>query len=418
MGNRAVITTKNDMERNGIGLYMHWNGGYDSVRPILDYCRIRGFRTPDESDYGYARLAQVVSNMMGGDGYSVGIGPLDSLDTDNGDNGTYVVEGWKVVERLYFSGEEQNMYDYGEFMKFVDESQPEWQKIGTAMMSRLLEHGRTLPEVSFQYHFSMERRAGMNIRPEGFKVGASYACLPGPDESRLLVTGITMDGLTGEYRGRTVSGPRFPWKDGAETFVLTDDDGNERIVDSAGLIRRGSCPPGLVERPVPEHLRAVLGRDGVRSLAERVQELRLALLGTPPGGLVDGALETGVVRYAVVLGVLMREETQDDVILYPPVMGIGHEEGADRAARDACELELGFEILVVHVYRIHVDRHGMAVLRFYIDYAEGAVACGRHVRRCLVHVRRIPVRGNNKYRIPMEASCPEYANTPASRKPG
>ncbi|MBO4568574.1 MAG: hypothetical protein J5674_01105 [Candidatus Methanomethylophilaceae archaeon] len=99
MGNRAVITTRNDLENDGIGLYMHWNGGYDSVRPILDYCKIRGFRTPDESDYGYARLAQVVSNMMGGDGYSVGIGPLGALDTDNGDNGTYVVEGWKVVER-------------------------------------------------------------------------------------------------------------------------------------------------------------------------------------------------------------------------------------------------------------------------------------------------------------------------------
>ena len=37
MGNRAVITTK---ERK-IGLYLHWNGGRDTVEPLLKYCELQ-----------------------------------------------------------------------------------------------------------------------------------------------------------------------------------------------------------------------------------------------------------------------------------------------------------------------------------------------------------------------------------------
>ena len=40
MGNRAVITTK---ERK-IGLYLHWNGGRDTVEPLLKYCELQGYR--------------------------------------------------------------------------------------------------------------------------------------------------------------------------------------------------------------------------------------------------------------------------------------------------------------------------------------------------------------------------------------
>lgn len=42
MGNRAVITTK---ERK-IGLYLHWNGGRDTVEPLLKYCELQGYRPP------------------------------------------------------------------------------------------------------------------------------------------------------------------------------------------------------------------------------------------------------------------------------------------------------------------------------------------------------------------------------------
>ena len=46
MGNRAVITT----EGRDLSLYLHWNGGRDSVEAFLRYCDLRGFRAPDADD--------------------------------------------------------------------------------------------------------------------------------------------------------------------------------------------------------------------------------------------------------------------------------------------------------------------------------------------------------------------------------
>ena len=37
MGNRAVITTKENMYNNGVAIYLHWNGGRDSVEAFLEY---------------------------------------------------------------------------------------------------------------------------------------------------------------------------------------------------------------------------------------------------------------------------------------------------------------------------------------------------------------------------------------------
>ena len=47
MGNRAIITsTKKDL-----AVYVHWNGGRDSVEAFLTYCKLRGFRAPETDDY-------------------------------------------------------------------------------------------------------------------------------------------------------------------------------------------------------------------------------------------------------------------------------------------------------------------------------------------------------------------------------
>ena len=37
MGNRAVITTRS----KDIGVYLHWNGGRDSVEAFLKYCELK-----------------------------------------------------------------------------------------------------------------------------------------------------------------------------------------------------------------------------------------------------------------------------------------------------------------------------------------------------------------------------------------
>lgn len=124
MGNRAVIITKENFENNGIGIYVHWNGGRDSIEGFLKYCEIRGFRAPDVDCYGWARLAQVIANFMGDDGLSVGIDTVNHLDCDNGDNGTYIIKGWEIVDREYFRYSEQNEYSLQDMLEAIDEAQP------------------------------------------------------------------------------------------------------------------------------------------------------------------------------------------------------------------------------------------------------------------------------------------------------
>ena len=133
MGNRAVITTP----EKDLALYLHWNGGRDTVEPLLKYCELQGFRPPSSDNYGWARIAQVVGNFFGGS-LSVGIDKYSRLG-DQGDNGIYVIDGWKIVERKRLKYDEdynvigwedipesceQREYDFNEMLHSFDESMP------------------------------------------------------------------------------------------------------------------------------------------------------------------------------------------------------------------------------------------------------------------------------------------------------
>ncbi len=128
MGNRAVITTKENMDNNGIGIYLHWNGGRDSVRAFLKYCELKGYRAPSEDNYGWARLCQVIGNFFGGSG-SLGIDTVNHLDCNNWDNGVYLIEGWEIVGRMYFDGEEQDYYELIKMLRSINDSMPESERI-------------------------------------------------------------------------------------------------------------------------------------------------------------------------------------------------------------------------------------------------------------------------------------------------
>lgn len=132
MGNRAVVTTRENFKNNGVGIYLHWNGGRDSVEAFLKYAELKGYRPPNEDCYGWARLCQVIGNFFGG-GYSIGIDTVDKLDTDNGDNGTYIIEGWKIVDREYFEGEEQDYYEMKEILMYIDSKQPLGEQLEDAL---------------------------------------------------------------------------------------------------------------------------------------------------------------------------------------------------------------------------------------------------------------------------------------------
>ena len=84
MGNRAVITTQNDIDNDGIGIYLHWNGGRDSIEPFLAFCKAKGYRSPDDDCYGYAYLCTTIGNFFK-DGLSLGVNKLTQLHQNNHD---------------------------------------------------------------------------------------------------------------------------------------------------------------------------------------------------------------------------------------------------------------------------------------------------------------------------------------------
>lgn len=125
MGNRAVITTPDKR----IGVYLHWNGGRDSVEGFLAYCRLKGYRDPAQDCYGWARLCQVIGNFFGGEA-SIGIDRYETLDRDNGDNGVYVVEDWRITKRIYAPDHEQQGYNLVDMVLEIDKHQPKDEQLG------------------------------------------------------------------------------------------------------------------------------------------------------------------------------------------------------------------------------------------------------------------------------------------------
>ena len=131
MGNRAVITTctaPDPAKCSDIGVYLHWNGGRDSVEAFLLYCKLKGYYSPERDCYGWARLCQVIGNYFGGE-LHIGIDGCRLLDCDNHNNGVYVIRDWEIVDRKYFSGKEQNEHDLLEMLRFINKNQPEKEQL-------------------------------------------------------------------------------------------------------------------------------------------------------------------------------------------------------------------------------------------------------------------------------------------------
>jgi len=120
MGNRAVITIKeNDTPKEDWqSLYLHWNGGRDTVEPLLHVAKLYGIRCQADPSYAIARLSQLTGNTLGGT-LSIGVGTYKQLDTDNYDNGVYVVKDWEIVDREYHHGLEQQEYDFNEMVSEI-----------------------------------------------------------------------------------------------------------------------------------------------------------------------------------------------------------------------------------------------------------------------------------------------------------
>ena len=100
MGNRAVITFKTNPAAPCI--YLHWNGGRASVEGFLRAAKALGI-SGDHRERMDA-LAEVLAraffkNPVGMNVYREEYG---NADTDNWDNGVYVIDDdWEIVDRLF-----------------------------------------------------------------------------------------------------------------------------------------------------------------------------------------------------------------------------------------------------------------------------------------------------------------------------
>ena len=126
MGDRAVVSNN----AKNLGVYLHWNGYREFVESVLAYCDLKQYRSPDSDDeYGWARLCQIIGNTLGGT-LSLGVGRYERMDTDNYDNGTYIIQGWDIKYRLYkHYADNKREYSIFEALKQINERQPKEEQL-------------------------------------------------------------------------------------------------------------------------------------------------------------------------------------------------------------------------------------------------------------------------------------------------
>lgn len=96
MGNRAIITAAPARAGN-VGIYVHWNGGQESIEGFAKAAEQLLIRDPSEDPvYAMAQLTRLIGNFFGGT-LSLGIGKVSELDP--GDNGIWALgKGWRLEQ--------------------------------------------------------------------------------------------------------------------------------------------------------------------------------------------------------------------------------------------------------------------------------------------------------------------------------
>lgn len=101
MGNRAYIVLKQKDQPVHPCIYLHWNGGPESVYRFVEY--LTAVARPNDPDYAAARLVQLIGNYFGGntslDLSAVATSGISELH-EVGDNGAFVV-GWDDKTKSY-----------------------------------------------------------------------------------------------------------------------------------------------------------------------------------------------------------------------------------------------------------------------------------------------------------------------------
>lgn len=129
MSNSAIVKPINST----MGVYLHWNGGTDSVKAFLKYCEMKDYRDFEgkySDGYGIARFCQVAGNYFGG---NCDIGLVSNVseteDYASGlDNGIYIVDGWKIVNRIGRTTRSEG-YDLIKMLCDIDDAQPKSERL-------------------------------------------------------------------------------------------------------------------------------------------------------------------------------------------------------------------------------------------------------------------------------------------------
>lgn len=182
MGNRAYVIF-HDERNNEISaaVYLHWNGGPESIYAFLDELERRGVR--NDAQYAPARFCHVVGDFFdqskaGGDSLGVSNGPAEisteALDAfaKVGDNGAYVVsypdgkrkvrrfmsEGWNgpTVELSAKDVEKERKVAYKHAYHVGDKKRPDLPTIPT-LFARLRPFVDGKPEPELPLHVKLAR---------------------------------------------------------------------------------------------------------------------------------------------------------------------------------------------------------------------------------------------------------------------
>ncbi len=95
MSNTGLITFNGDFDEKSIGIFLHWNGGLESVLAFMEATRERcGGRV------GCLGMAQTIANFFEYNGYlHVQLGIVRRGDEKHQNNGLYLIEGDRIVHR-------------------------------------------------------------------------------------------------------------------------------------------------------------------------------------------------------------------------------------------------------------------------------------------------------------------------------
>lgn len=196
MGNRALITGKNST----VGIYLHWNGGMDSVVPFLKYA---SFHTSlglgrEARDGGLSTLVTIIDNFLGlGSATITVVNPEYLEDYNPGDNGIYVVnENWDIIQRIDAPAVEQNGHDFNEMLEAIDEAQPENTQLG----KKFLE-SKVIPVEEVEVGMTVFKRSIHGWEEH------TVVCLGNPEEGE-KVPAMYPDNspYTGEYPAWNING--------------------------------------------------------------------------------------------------------------------------------------------------------------------------------------------------------------------